>query len=93
MIRRYSNVLVIATSNITGAIDLAFIDRADLKLFFGPPGLSAVYKILSSCVTELMRAGIVVDGENIIDYRTLELAGFAENSGTRSSLLLLDIAR
>lgn len=58
-IKRHPNVLVVATSNITGAIDLAFIDRADLKLHFGPPGLAARYRILASCVAELQRTGVV----------------------------------
>ncbi len=36
----YSNVLVLATSNLTAAIDDAFMDRADLKLYVGLPSAS-----------------------------------------------------
>lgn len=39
-LRRYSNVLIVATSNVTEAIDGAFVDRADLKILvraFPPP--------------------------------------------------------
>ncbi|KAJ8959134.1 hypothetical protein NQ318_022392 [Aromia moschata] len=34
-IKRYRNVLVLATSNMTETIDLAFVDRADIKQFLG----------------------------------------------------------
>ena len=32
---------VLTTSNITEAIDLAFVDRADIKAYIGNPGLQA----------------------------------------------------
>ena len=69
-----SNVIVLTTSNITGAIgiaifrisffltvflDLAFVDRADIKQYIGPPSVAARYHILSSCISELMRVGII----------------------------------
>jgi hypothetical protein len=38
-LKAYPNVLVLTTSNITEAIDLAFVDRADIKAYIGPPGL------------------------------------------------------
>lgn len=53
------NVLILTTSNITGAIDLAFVDRADIKAYIGPPGLSARYHILRSCILELASKGII----------------------------------
>ena len=34
-LRRYPNVLIVATSNVTEAIDGAFVDRADLKIRIG----------------------------------------------------------
>ena len=34
-LKSYPNVLVIATSNVTGRIDLAFVDRADMKVHIG----------------------------------------------------------
>ncbi len=37
-LKSYPNVLVLTTSNITEAIDLAFVDRADIKAYVGPPG-------------------------------------------------------
>ena len=50
---------VLTTSNITEAIDLAFVDRADIKAFIGPPSVRARYEILRSCLSELSRAGIL----------------------------------
>ena len=32
---------MLTTSNITEAIDVAFVDRADIKAFIGNPGLQA----------------------------------------------------
>ena len=58
-LKRYKNALILTTSNITDAIDAAFIDRADIKQYIGPPGPAARYEILRSCVHELCRAGLV----------------------------------
>lgn len=58
-LKAYSNTLVLTTSNITGAIDGAFLDRVDMSFFVGPPDLDARYKILESCLEELVRVGIV----------------------------------
>ncbi|KAL6583738.1 nucleolar component of the pachytene checkpoint [Orobanche minor] len=57
------NVIVLTTSNITAAIDIAFVDRADIKAYVGPPTLEARYEILRSCVVELLRTGILSDSE------------------------------
>jgi len=54
-----NNLIIMTTSNITGAIDLAFVDRADIKQFIGLPSAVAIYQILSSCIAELIRVGIV----------------------------------
>ncbi|KAK4781474.1 hypothetical protein SAY86_015576 [Trapa natans] len=53
------NVIILTTSNITAAIDIAFVDRADVKAYVGPPTLQARYEILRSCLQELVRTGIV----------------------------------
>jgi len=54
------NVLVLATSNLPGRLDGAFMDRADARLFLGPPGPGAAYAILASGLAECVRAGLVV---------------------------------
>ena len=94
-IKNAPNVLILTTSNITGAIDLAFVDRADIKQYVGNPSQAAVYQIFHSCVTELMRKGVVVDtsGSPCLSYRQLQLAGMeVENNATKNSLMLWRVA-
>lgn len=58
-LRKRPNVMLLTTSNITEAVDLAFVDRADIKAFIGHPNARARYEILRSCVEELERTGVV----------------------------------
>lgn len=58
-IKRYKNVLILTTSNVTEAIDLAFVDRADIKQFIGYPDEKAIAKIYLSCIGELAKTGLV----------------------------------
>ncbi|KAM3200299.1 Pachytene checkpoint protein 2 -like protein [Capsicum annuum] len=63
------NVIILTTSNITAAIDIAFVDRADIKAYVGPPTLQARYEILRSCLQELLRTGILSnsqDGDHLV---------------------------
>lgn len=39
--------------------DSAYMDRADIVQYVGLPPQDAIYWILSSCLKELMRAGII----------------------------------
>ncbi len=59
-LKLYPNVLILTTSNITDAIDLAFVDRADIKQYIGLPNLSARFEILRSSINELIRTGIII---------------------------------
>ena len=61
-LKAHPNVVVMATSNVTEAIDVAFLDRADIKAYIGPPTCRARYEILRSCVNELRRADILDTG-------------------------------
>jgi len=63
MLKSRPNVMVLCTSNLSEAIDVAFIDRADIKCYVGPPVLSARYQILLSCIQELRRVGMIRDEE------------------------------
>ena len=65
-LRGCGNVLILTTSNITGAIDVAFVDRADIKLYVGVPCPKGVYQILLTCILELTRAGILSDKVQIL---------------------------
>ncbi|XP_057853723.2 pachytene checkpoint protein 2 homolog isoform X1 [Cryptomeria japonica] len=75
-LKSWPNVVVLTTSNLTSAIDIAFVDRADIKAYVGPPTLQARYEILRSCLLELIRAGIVVSSENnevqLLSYANLQ---------------------
>ncbi|KAF7286483.1 hypothetical protein GWI33_005121 [Rhynchophorus ferrugineus] len=65
-IKKYPNVLILATSNMTEAIDLAFVDRADIKQFLGFPSVPAIYKIYTSCLNELMRGHIIKYTDDLV---------------------------
>ena len=49
---------------MTGALDVAFVDRADVKVYIGPPGCAARYAILLSCVRELALRGLIAAHES-----------------------------
>ncbi|KAL2465392.1 P-loop containing nucleoside triphosphate hydrolase superfamily protein [Abeliophyllum distichum] len=70
------NVIILTTSNITAAIDIAFVDRADIKAYVGPPTLQARYEILRSCFQELLRTGILSNSQ-VQDDGNLILPSFA----------------
>lgn len=58
-LKRFSNCLVLTTSNVTKAIDTAFTDRADLKVYVGNPSACGIYEILRSAIAELARTELV----------------------------------
>lgn len=67
--KNHPNFLILTTSNITEAIDAAFIDRADFKAYIGPPALVARYHIFSSALSALKRADIISDAFTISTYK------------------------
>jgi len=95
-LRKFPNVLIFTTTNMSSAsvLDLAFIDRADVKQYIGLPPLEARYEILRSCILELMRCGIVVPpsdlradaGQSILlSYKELSRKGYNGVSSSRSA--------
>ncbi|XP_045112640.1 pachytene checkpoint protein 2 homolog [Portunus trituberculatus] len=91
-INRFPNVVIFTTSNISGTLDLAFVDRADIKEYIGFPSRAAVYMIYLSCVAELQRTGILADSETLFSYRELETMNMIVNEATKLSMKLLEIA-
>ena len=79
-IKRFPNVLILTTSNITGAIDLAFVDRADIKQFIDLPSPAAIYKIYRSCVDELVRTRIISTAEKLFSLYNPELTQYVGNA-------------
>ncbi|XP_065722848.2 pachytene checkpoint protein 2 homolog [Drosophila suzukii] len=58
-IKACPNVLILATSNLAQSIDLAFLDRADMRLFIGYPGMPAIRAIYKGMLAELMTARVL----------------------------------
>jgi len=71
-LKAYPNVLVLATSNITAALDAAFADRADLCLYIGLPEQRARYMILSTTVHALNQAGLLQDFHEPDEYEPVD---------------------
>ncbi|XP_024970749.1 pachytene checkpoint protein 2 homolog [Cynara cardunculus var. scolymus] len=90
------NVIILTTSNITAAIDIAFVDRADIKAYVGPPTLQARYEILRSCLQELLRAGILSssqDGDHVILLSYAGLKDKLASATTENSQSHWDISK
>ncbi|KAG7303231.1 hypothetical protein JYU34_011697 [Plutella xylostella] len=92
-IRRHPNVLVLTTSNVTEAIDVAFVDRADIKRYVGPPSQYAAFEILRGCCEELMTRNIVYPHERLFDMKVLKDSNFPESDAASPSYLLMEIAK
>ncbi|KAJ3139410.1 Pachytene checkpoint protein 2 [Physocladia obscura] len=93
-LKNKKNVLILTTSNITEAIDLAFVDRADLKLYVGLPSQIVIYAILASTLMELMRCNLIHPHEQIIDWRMIKLMCTGDiNLNQLASSRLYDIAQ
>ncbi|XP_063225964.1 pachytene checkpoint protein 2 homolog isoform X1 [Bacillus rossius redtenbacheri] len=58
-IKRYSNVILLATSNLTDSIDPAFLDRADISQYIGLPPQQGIYQIYLSTLKELERTNLI----------------------------------
>eukprot|EP00066_Takifugu_rubripes_P003559 XP_003966225.1 PREDICTED: pachytene checkpoint protein 2 homolog [Takifugu rubripes] len=91
-IKRHSNVVILTTSNVTEKIDLAFVDRADIKQYIGPPSVNGIYSIYLSCLDELMKCKIIYPREQLFTIFELETMGFAESEVSAHSLILRHIA-
>ncbi|KAD4889033.1 hypothetical protein R6Q59_034075 [Mikania micrantha] len=90
------NVIILTTSNITAAIDLAFVDRADIKAYVGPPTLQARYEILRSCLQELLRTGILSscqDGDQLMLPNYATLMGNLASAATEDSQFHLKVCK
>jgi len=93
-IRRHPNVLLLTTSNLSGSVDVAFLDRADIRYYIGLPSQAAVYQIYRSCLLELARTRVIAAFPEVelLTLRQLQITGMARNGATEAALLLWDIA-
>ncbi|KAI9193176.1 TR-interacting protein 13 [Polychytrium aggregatum] len=90
-LRKKKNVLILTTSNLTEAVDSAFLDRADLTQFIGYPSALSCYAILHSCLDELMIKGIIQPRQPLIEHRSISL--FFNKDGSDPSSRLYAIAQ
>lgn len=70
-IRKFPNVLVLTTSNVTQCIDQAFLDRADVIQYIGPPIVEAIYDIYCQALHELRRVGIIDPFDDLVPIDVL----------------------
>uniref|UniRef100_A0A4W6DPR2 Pachytene checkpoint protein 2 homolog n=1 Tax=Lates calcarifer TaxID=8187 RepID=A0A4W6DPR2_LATCA len=91
-IKRHSNVVILTTSNVTEKIDLAFVDRADIKQYIGPPSEKGIYNIYLSCLEELMKCQLIYPRQQLFTMFELETMGFAKSEVSEHSLNLRNIA-
>ncbi|XP_055610487.1 LOW QUALITY PROTEIN: pachytene checkpoint protein 2 homolog [Uranotaenia lowii] len=71
-IRKYPNVFVFATSNLTGSIDLAFLDRADIVQYIGNPTAGAIYEIYRSTLEDLSQVLLSCAANGTMDKAILQ---------------------
>lgn len=68
-LKNNKNVMILTTSNISESIDLAFIDRADIKEYIGLPNVESRYEIIRSCLNELIKKNIIKSSFEIPKYK------------------------
>lgn len=69
-LKKYNNLIVLATSNLLESLDPAFVDRTDGVFFIGNPSRNGISKILSSGLKEMITNGIIStigDLSNVLD--------------------------
>uniref|UniRef100_W5LLG0 Pachytene checkpoint protein 2 homolog n=1 Tax=Astyanax mexicanus TaxID=7994 RepID=W5LLG0_ASTMX len=92
-LKRYPNVVILTTSNVTEKIDSAFLDRADIRMYIGPPGANAIYKIYLSCLEELMKKQVIYPRQQLLSLEELDTMGYIKSKVTELSLKLHNIAQ
>lgn len=92
-IKRFPNVLILSTSNISGTIDLAFVDRADIKQYIGLPSPRAIYAIYYSCLKELIRTGLVENNELLREVPVSDIENCSSEKSRDPSTLLWKISQ
>lgn len=72
-LKKYNNLLILATSNLLDSLDPAFVDRADGVFFIGNPSKHGIVNILASSLNELISRGIISsssDNPNILESQS-----------------------
>ncbi|QLQ82033.1 hypothetical protein HG537_0G02870 [Torulaspora globosa] len=69
-LKKYNNLIMLATSNLLDSLDPAFVDRTDGIFYIGNPSRNGIAKILSSGMKEMITNGVITsigDISNILD--------------------------
>jgi len=101
-LKKFRNVLVLATSNLRNRIDDAFLDRADVSYEVGLPGSETSYDILCSCIVEFRTKELICkDGAALFNHKFLceylsksdETVGDYIDDTMRNSKILLNTVK
>eukprot|EP00914_Ancora_sagittata_P021808 GHVO01043333.1.p1 GENE.GHVO01043333.1~~GHVO01043333.1.p1 ORF type:complete len:155 (+),score=18.71 GHVO01043333.1:109-573(+) len=87
------NCLILATSNITGAIDDAFLDRADMKVHIPEPGLSCRFEIFRGAIEELLRRQVLHCKSNRPICSFAEVSSAIQDGPSTNSEKLLAVSK
>ncbi|KAL1742430.1 P-loop containing nucleoside triphosphate hydrolase protein [Schizophyllum fasciatum] len=82
-LKQRKNVLIMSTSNLIGAIDSAFVDRADIVQYVDLPPREAVYDIMRSSLCEMINKGVIAP----IAVPTLHQAKMYESTSDPATML------
>lgn len=69
-LKKYNNLIVLATSNLLESLDPAFVDRTDGTFFIGNPSQNGIAKILSFALNEMIKSGVIStlgDPSNVLE--------------------------
>ncbi|EAY22963.1 ATPase, AAA family protein [Trichomonas vaginalis G3] len=72
-LRKCENIMIMATSNLTECIDLAFLSRSDIKQYVGPPSIEARYNIFMDCINELTSKAVLMMNSVIMDFESIKI--------------------
>lgn len=62
LLKKYNNLLVLATSNLIESLDPAFLDRADGVFYIGNPSAPGIARILASSLDDLILKKVISCG-------------------------------
>ncbi|CAK9299623.1 unnamed protein product [Gordionus sp. m RMFG-2023] len=85
--------MILTTSNLSDVLDIAFLDRTDLKIYIGVPSVDAIFHIYRTCMIELMKVGIIKPKLTLVDLKCLRIMHFQEQLSTTHSIRLYDISK
>uniref|UniRef100_A0A182JMZ9 AAA+ ATPase domain-containing protein n=1 Tax=Anopheles atroparvus TaxID=41427 RepID=A0A182JMZ9_ANOAO len=92
-IRRFSNVFILTTSNLTDSIDAAFLDRADFVQYIGYPSAHGIYEIYRMALQDLIEVGIIKREETShISSQSLSKSWLGDNIPSHGDAIKIDRA-